>query len=219
MDTRTGYAAAATLEDEATARSLLVAGPDSRSDHGSARPSGGPAVQLHVTIDLPTDAQGASRLLADPAYVHAKVRASGAVEQQVDVTGSAEDAFTVTTRRSLPTDQIPAHLRGFVGDRIDVRQVEAWEAPAADGSRSGTVVVEIAGAPVRVTGRTSLVGVGPRATRVTYDGDVRAAVPLFAAAVEEAAGSAVRAALVTEETVAARWLADTATDGTGASDR
>ena len=164
-------------------------------------------MQLHVTIDLPTDVRDASRLLADPAYVHAKVRASGAVEQQVDVTGAADDAFTVTSRRALPTAQIPAHLRSFVGDRIDVRQVDAWEAPAADGSRSGTVVVEIAGAPVRLTGRTSLVAVGPDASRVVYDGEVRAAVPLFGAAVEEAAAVAVRAALGEEEAVAARWLA------------
>ena len=159
-------------------------------------------MELHVTVDLPTDADGAARLLADPAYVHAKVRASGALEQQVDVTGDAAGAFTVTTRRALPTSQIPAHLAALVGDRIDVRQVEA-----TDGTRTGTVVVEIAGAPVRVTGRTSLVATGPDASRVTYDGEVRATVPLFAAAVEEAAGSAVRAALRDEGAVAARWLA------------
>lgn len=170
-------------------------------------------MHLHVTIDLPTDVRHAARLLADPAYVHAKVRAAGAVDQHVDVTGTVEDAFTVTTRRQLPTGQIPAHLRAFVGDRIDVRQVEAWEAADADGSRSGTVAVEIAGAPVRVTGRTSLVAVGPDASRVTYDGEVRAAVPLFAAAVEEAAGSAVRAALATEQQVAQTWLAEGAGPG------
>ncbi len=164
-------------------------------------------MQLHVTIDLPTDVRRAAHLLADPEYVHAKVRASGAVEQHVDVTGTADDAFTVTTRRALPTDQIPAHLRGFVGDRIDVRQVEAWEAPAADGTRTGTVVVEIAGAPVRVTGRTSLTSVSQGAARVVYDGEVRAALPLFAAAVEEAAGAAVRATLAGEQAVATRWLA------------
>ncbi|GIG39583.1 DUF2505 domain-containing protein [Cellulomonas phragmiteti] len=172
-------------------------------------------MQLHVTIDLPTDVHGAALLLADPAYVHAKVRATGAVEQQVDVTGDATAAFTVTTRRALPTEQIPAHLRAFVGDRIDVRQVEAWEAPAPDGSRAGTVVVEIAGAPVRLTGRTTLSVVGPDASQVVYDGEVRAAVPLFGGAVEEAAGSAVRAALLEEQAVAARWLAGDRADGAG----
>lgn len=164
-------------------------------------------MQLHVTIDMPTGAHAAARVLADPAYAAAKLRAAGAAEQHVDVTGSADGSFTVTTRRALPTGQIPAHLRSFVGDRIDVRQVEAWEAAAPDGSRAGTVVVEIAGAPVRVTGRTTLAPVGPDATRITYDGEVRASVPLFAAAVEEAAASAVRAALREEEGMAARWLA------------
>ncbi len=163
-------------------------------------------MQLHETIDLPTDVRGAAMLLSDPGYVHAKVRAAGAAEQQVDVSGSGDEAFTVTTRRALPSAQIPSQLRPFVGDRIDVRQVEAWEAPGPDGSRSGTVVVEIAGAPVRLTGRTSLTAEGP-GSRVTYDGEVRAAVPLFGAAIEEAAAAAVRGALHAERVVAARWLA------------
>ena len=71
------------------------------------------------------------------------------------ITGSPDAAFTVTTRRSLPTDQIPSHLRSFVGNRIDVRQVEAWEAAAPDGSRVGhrcswTSPVH----PFRLSGRT-----------------------------------------------------------------
>lgn len=175
-------------------------------------------MQLHVTIDLATDAHGAARMLADPDYVHTKMRAAGAVDRQVDVTGTPAAAFTVTMRRALPTEQIPAHLRALVGDRIDVRQVEAWEAPAADGSRSGTVVVEIAGAPVRLTGRTRLSSTGPAGAQVTYEGEVRASVPLFAAAVEEAAGAAVRAALREEEAVAARWLATSSDAGTGPGD-
>jgi len=165
-------------------------------------------VRLSVTIDLPTDARAAARLLADPEYVHQKVRASGALEQHVDITGTPDDAFTVTTRRALPTDQIPAHLRSLVGTRIDVRQVEAWEAPAEDGSRVGTVVVEIAGAPVRLSGRTALTPVGAGSTTVTYDGDLRASVPLFGSAIEQATAGAVRSALLVEQDVARRWIAD-----------
>lgn len=164
-------------------------------------------MHLHATLDLPTGAHAAAGLLADPDHVRAKVTAGGAVDPQVDVTGTVDGAFTVTTRRLLPADQIPAHLRGLVGDRIDVRQVEAWEQPDEDGSRSGTVVVEIAGAPVRLTGRTTLQPVGPDASRVTYDGDVRANVPLFAAAVEEATRSAVLAVLETEHRATLDWLA------------
>ena len=48
---------------------------------------------------------------------------------------------------------------------------------------------------------------------MTYDGDLRATVPLFASAIEQAAAGAVRSALEVEQEVAREWLADHA-DGT-----
>ncbi|MGY4643154.1 DUF2505 domain-containing protein [Cellulomonas sp. URHB0016] len=165
-------------------------------------------VHLSVSVAIATGPTSAAVMLADPEYVHLKLAASGALDQHVDVTGSPQDAFTVTTRRSLPTDSIPAHLRGFVGSSLDVRHVEAWEAAGADGGRVGTVVVEIAGAPVRLTGRASLQPAGAGASQLVYEGDLHAAVPLFGAAVEQAAAGAVQGALSAEEAVAAQWLAD-----------
>ncbi len=163
-------------------------------------------MHLQVTLTVASPADAVARMLADPAYVRAKIRASGAEEQQVDVAPSDDGAFTVTTRRSLPTDLIPANIRSFVGARLDVRQVEAWEAAGPDGSRRGTVVVEIAGAPVRMTGTVALAADGGTST-ITYDGELKAAVPLFGAAVEEAASRAVRAALASEQDVAREWVA------------
>jgi len=167
----------------------------------------GDPLRLNHTLDLGTDVVSAAHLLADVDFVRETVRAAGASDEQVDVTGSPAGPFTVTSRRSLPADQIPAHLRGFVGSRIDVRQVEAWEAAADDGSRSGTVVVDIAGAPVRLTGRATLDPAGPGASRLTYDGELKAAIPLFGSAVEQAAASAIRRSLVVLGDVARRRLA------------
>lgn len=162
-------------------------------------------MQLRVTLDLPVDLAGAGRMLADPSYVRAKVAATGDTDGEVVVAGTPDEGFTVTTRRSLPTDQIPPQLRSLVGARIDVRQAEAWDEPDVDG-RHGTVVVEVVGAPVRLTGRTSLRAVSPYACTLTYDGELRASVPLFGAAVEKAAAAAVREALSAEQAVATRWL-------------
>jgi len=162
-------------------------------------------VHLHLSFDLAAGAQDVARMLADPEFVLAKVVASGALDQQVDVVGTAGSEFTVTTRRSLPTDQIPANFRPLVGSRLDVRQVEAWEAATDDDHRRGTVVVEISGAPVRLVGTTALVGAGGR-TSLTYDGEIKASIPLFASSVEEAASGAIRSALAAEGQVAARWL-------------
>ena len=146
-------------------------------------------------------------MLADPTYARTRVEASGATVEQADVTGRADGAFTVTTRRSVPTDQIPAQARSFVGSTLEVRQVEAWEATEPGAPRPGTVVVEISGVPVRLTGTVSLEPDGAGHTTLTYDGDLKASIPLFASAVENAAAGAVRSALEAEQDAGARWLA------------
>ncbi|WP_234346483.1 DUF2505 domain-containing protein [Cellulomonas timonensis] len=162
-------------------------------------------MHLRISFTLAASPTTVAAMLADPAYVEAKVRASGAIEQQVDVVPAEDGAFTVTSRRALPTDQIPANMRAFIGSQIDVRQVEAWEPPGLDNTRAGTVVVEISGAPVRLTGsiRLSAEGAG---SAIVYEGDLKAAIPLFAGAVEDAAASAIRSALAAEEAVATAWL-------------
>ncbi|QTE30213.1 DUF2505 domain-containing protein [Pengzhenrongella sicca] len=170
-------------------------------------------MRVHVQLRYPATVATVAAMLADPAYGHARVAASGAVAHHVDVVDAADGAFTVTTRRSMPTDQIPANFRAFVGTSLDVRQVEAWEAGTT--TRHGTVVVEITGAPVRLTGTTTLApvpdaaspdGAEPGASLLTYDGDVKAGVPLFGAAIEEAAARAVRAALEAEQQAGSTWL-------------
>ncbi|WP_282949030.1 DUF2505 domain-containing protein [Cellulomonas endometrii] len=165
-------------------------------------------MHLQVSVSVPADPRTAGVMLADPVYVRAKVRASGAEELHLDVTPGEDGAFTVTTRRALPTDQIPANVRSFVGSTLEVRQVEAWEAAADDGTRNGTVAVEIAGAPVRLTGTVTLTAAGG-GSRIVYDGELKANVPLFGSAVEQAASKAVRAALEAEEGVAREWVAST----------
>jgi len=147
-------------------------------------------------------------MLADPAFGRARVAASGAIVHHIDVVDGANGAFTVTTRRSMPTDQIPANIRVFVGTNLEVRQVEAWEEPGPRGLR-GTVVVEIFGAPVRLTGTIRLepeADTDTDTSMLTYEGEVKAGVPLFGAAIEDAAARAVRAALEAEQRAGNRWL-------------
>jgi hypothetical protein len=67
------------------------------------------------------------------------------------------------------------------------------------------VVVEITGAPVRLTGTMALVPEGEQTVQ-QYDGDLRATIPLFGSAVEQATATAVRAAIDAEERTAAAWL-------------
>lgn len=164
-------------------------------------------MRLQVVLRYPAAPERVVAMLADPEFSRRVILASNGRPDAVDVTGDATGAgaFTVTTRRSLPTDQIPAQMRSFVGSSLDVRQAISWGA-AEDGIRRGSVAVEIAGAPVRVTGTTHLVASPEGHTVLEYDTRVRAQVPLFAAAVEEAAAGAVRHALQTEERIGTAWL-------------
>lgn len=164
-------------------------------------------MQLTATLRYAADLPRVVAVLADPEFVAAKVRASGALSQTVDVVGGPQGAFTVTTRRHMPTDGIPAQFRSFVGSTLEVRQVEAWEAPEGT-DRRGTVVVEVVGAPVRLTGTLRLVPEPDGTTTQHLAGDLRATIPLFAATVEEATATAVRAAVEAEERTAATWLDD-----------
>lgn len=162
-------------------------------------------MHLHATLHYDADVARVGRMLADTGFVEEKLRASGALSHHANVVGDPDRGFTVTTRREMPTDSIPPQFRTFVGSTLEVRHVEAWE-PLLDGERKGSVVLEILGAPVRFTGRLRL---GPEGdgSAVAVEGELKASLPLFASALEEAAAGAVRGALDAEQSAGAAWLA------------
>lgn len=162
---------------------------------------------MHVTAQARFDAEPGevAAMYADEGFVAAKVEATGALSYSLDVVGDAAAAFTVTTRRHMPTDDIPAQFRTLVGATLEVRQVEAWEAPSA-GARIATIAVEVTGAPVRVTG-TARMSPGPDGgTVVDLEGDVHASVPIFGHAIEQATAGALVSAVEAEQRAGTAWL-------------
>lgn len=144
-------------------------------------------------------------MLADPEFVERKCAATGALSHDAEVVGDASGAFTVTTRRSMPTDAVPDIARSFIKDSLEVRQVEAWDAPGPDGSRSGTVTVEIVGAPLRLGGTMKLDSDGG-GTVERLSADLKASVPLIGGKLEKAAAPAFLAAIRKEQEVGTAWL-------------
>ena len=144
-------------------------------------------------------------MLLDRGFQEQVCRATGATGFSVDVE-QLDDGGTVRTDRELPTDQFPDFVRTFVGDTVHVVRVDTWGAAEADGSRAGTVVVEIKGAPVRLDG-TLLLRPDGAATVEDVQGDLKASVPLLGGRIEKAVEPPIRSAVATEEQVGARWLA------------
>lgn len=162
-------------------------------------------MKFDARIDYPAETEAVAAMLADEEFVRRKVEASGALESSVEVLREGE-AFTVTTRRQMPTDQVPSAFRSLVGQRLDVRLVEAWQEPHADGSRSGTLSLDIVGVPVSVRGRMTLHPTDAGAEQ-SFAGDITASIPLFGRPIEKAAAGAVDKVLAVERRIGLEFLA------------
>jgi hypothetical protein len=162
-------------------------------------------VKVNAQIRYAADPATTFAMLLDRDFQEQVCRATGATGFDVAVQQAAGGG-TVRTDRELPTDQFPDFVRTFVGDTVHVVRLDTWGPAAADGSRDGTLVVEIKGAPVRLEGTLSLRPDGASSVE-DVRGDLKASVPLLGGRIEKAVEPPIRAAVATEERVAASWLA------------
>lgn len=162
---------------------------------------------MRVTAEIHYAASPADvfAMLTDSAFQERKLQRTGALTWTVDVRPQAGGAV-VASERALPTDQVPEAFRSFVGQQITVTQTETWGAAGPDGSRTGTLVVEIGGAPVRMDAELALKPSAGGSVQ-TVDGDLKARVPLFGGKIERGAEPAVRAAIDAEQRIGTEWLA------------
>lgn len=162
-------------------------------------------MHFSATIDYPADVATVAAMLADEAFVARKMAATGALEHSEEIHRDGA-AFTVTSRIKMPTTSVPAKFRSFVGESLDVRLVEAWEAPGSDGSRDSTLALDIQGVPVRVSGTQRLTATAT-GCRETYDGEVTASIPLFGKPIETAAAETVGRVVDVERRIGLEFLA------------
>ncbi len=167
-------------------------------------------MHLSETLHLPLGVADVARMYADPAYAQVRARVLHAHEATATVQGNPADAFTVTTAIQMPTDRIPDLLRRFVGATVTIRETQTWQAPAADGSRHGSIAFEVAGAPARMTGDVALTAEGETGSRMSIDGELVAKVPLLGRKIEQAALPYVSQVLALEERSAADYAAGSA---------
>ncbi len=88
---------------------------------------------------------------------------------------------------------------------LKVTQLEAWDAPAADGSRLSNITLKVSGAPLDVNAVQRLIADGG-GTRIELDGTVTSSVPFLGGKIAEAAEPMVGKALNIQSTQARAWL-------------
>lgn len=160
-----------------------------------------------VVIEIPAGPDAALAALRDPA-LHERTAAAAGIHRIETV--SDEDAtgrLIISVRRLVPTDEIPAQARAFVGSNLELRQIDAWNAPSQPGGdRDATVVVEVTGAPVKAAGTAQLTAHGSDASVLSYELDITCSLPFIGKSVETAAGDVLRAAAEVQQATLATWF-------------
>jgi hypothetical protein len=162
-------------------------------------------MKLRETLHLPLPARTAAAMYADPEYTAIRRGTLGADDASSHVEGDPAGAFTVTTELALPTDRVPEIVKPFVGAAVTVREVQSWSAPEPDGSRSGSMRLDVVGAKAGLTASLRLAAQDQERSEVEIDGDLVAKVPLLGPRIEKAAIPYVSTVLRAEERSAAAY--------------
>lgn len=163
-------------------------------------------MRLTDRIRHASDPVSVFRMLTDPRFQESKCALSGAVRHAVDVRRHEDGGARIVTTRELPTTGMPDFVRSMTGETITVVETSEWGAGNPDGTRAGTLTVEITGAPVRLTGTLVLSPEGSDTVQV-FEGELKASVPFVGGRVERAAEPAIRAAITVEQRAGEAWLA------------
>jgi uncharacterized protein DUF2505 len=164
-------------------------------------------VRVTAEIRYPATPDDVFTMLTDKTFQDRKLSQTGALSWKVEVHPDGAGGAVVTSSRALPTDQVPDAFRTLVGQQITITQTETWAAASPDGGRTGSLVVEVAGAPVRMNATLSLSASGAGTVELV-DGELKARVPLIGGRIERAAEPAVRAAIDAEKRIGQAWLAE-----------
>ena len=157
-------------------------------------------MKLRETLHLPLPARSAAAMYADPEYAAIRRETLGANEATSHVEGDPAGAFTVTTELVVPDI-----VRPFVGAAVTVKEVQSWSGPEPDGSRTGTMRLDVVGTPAGLTGTLRLAALDQARSDVEIDGDLVAKVPLLGSKIEKAAVPYVSTVLRAEERSAAAY--------------
>jgi hypothetical protein len=129
---------------------------------------------------------------------------AGALSYDVHITRTDHGAI-VKTRRKLPTVGFPSVLRRFLPSGVTSTETIVWAPVAPDGSRSGKLHVDFAGAPAGMSGTIRIQPDGPDAAAVLVDATFTAHVPFLARRVEGFAAPIILGVIDAEEATARTW--------------
>jgi len=142
-------------------------------------------------------------MLCDEDFRKQVCEATHARSFEVSVTRKSEGA-TVRVSRTMDAPEV---AKKFVGDTLEIVQVEEWGEPSADGGRTADLSLDIPGKPGSMRGKIELTASGGTVTE-SITGDIKVKIPIVGGKLEKEIARGVLAAIEEEGRVGKRWLAD-----------
>ena len=164
------------------------------------------SVNASTTIKAPLDA--VVRTFVDEAFVRHVTERTGAQFESFEVSGDTSTAFTATTVRSMGADKLPDAVKKFVKNGVRLTQVDTYDAPASDGSRTVRTEIKAAGVPVGATATQAVKPMGEQETAVDVTGEVQANIPLVGKKIAATAEPYIGKALTLQARQAEAWIAE-----------
>lgn len=155
---------------------------------------------MTTTLRWPASPDDVVAARLDEDFLAAVCRRTGALEHTVAV-----DGLRTVVTRVMPTDRFPDFARKLTGERLSLTETTTWAPEAqADGTRTGVIELEVAGAPVRARFTTAVRPSGDGAEE-DVRGEVTAKVPLVGGRIEKAVVPGIEAALAAQVDTYEAW--------------
>ena len=155
-------------------------------------------MQIEAHNDFAADPAAVHAMLTDADFLSAVCVESGDLSHRV---AAAPDHSAV--ERTMRT---PSVVQRFLGDTLTLLQDIRWNAPAADGSRTGTLDLTVKGMPAKADVTIAL-RPGGRGTLIDFTGDFSIKVPFLGGKLEAQAAPALLEGFAVQQKVGDEWLA------------
>lgn len=153
---------------------------------------------INESMSYTASVEDVAALYADPEYGKSRAESFGSAQAKVTITGDAASSFTVRTTVIAPKALIPAKYRSLVGDSVEVTETQRWNAPSGADDRTGTMTIEVKGAPMSFDG-TFTVKPTSSGCRLDVSASLSVKIPLMGSAIEKAAAPQIGKVLKHEE--------------------
>jgi hypothetical protein len=152
-------------------------------------------MKLRESFSYPAGVEKVFALISDDAFRTKTAEDSKARDVSTTVEQDGGDTVVTLVRTQPATSsKVPDFVKKLIGDTVTIKQVERWTAPDADGNRTATITMKIAGKPAGFKGKATLKPAS-KGAEFTVAGDVKVDVPFVGKKVEPLIAKAIEASL------------------------